>query len=1693
MKLKYILLILLSCILVFFTSCTDERIDIEQFTISFETNSESIIDNIIVEKGNTIDSIISPTKDGYNFVGWYIDKELMVPFSYSSVINRDLILYAKYEINKYNVDIIVFNKIYKTYSFEYGSTLKGIDTPIVSGYTFLGFYQDEALTTPLVLDETIVTSDTSVYTKWEINTYLVKTVVDDELNNSYNLTYGTKLSSIDKPKKDHYTFDGWYFDKAFKNKCTINTIISSNTTYYGRFIPDIHKVTLMDGSTIYQEENLSYNSTLQDIKVDEKTGYTFDGFYFDEDLTNKVSDDFIITNDVTLYIKWQINKFKVDFYIDLIYLNSIYVDYNTKIIDIITPSKAHYTFDGWYDETIIQKYDDDYKITKDIKLYGSFYINKYNVKFYQFDNLILDEMFEYGTILNSIKLDALEGMRFTHYSDKATNEIIDGEYLIGKDIEIVLNYEISKYIITTYIDSEFYQSFTLNHNSQISDILTPSKEYFKFDGWYKDENFKIKIDNLEKIKSDMTIYARFIQIYVNVTIYSDNTIILNKSYPAGTKALDIALPSKFGHTLSGLYKDSSYLDKLNDDEIIKTDLTLYALFEINKYNVSIYINNQFYETKKIAYNTVINQIEKPTKENHNFFGWYKEDSSSFKDTELVTSDIAIYGYFELIDLTITLYDNDTIYNKETVKYGDSASFISIPKKDGYTFISFYLDKELTKKLNDDFVFTKDISIYIKWQINSYNVKLYVDGVLYDTLLLTYDALISDITKPTKDHFDFYGWYKDANYKTLLNKNATVKGDLSLYGKFELVKLKVTLMDGSSILNTITLFYGDTLNNVSYITKQGYSLEGIFNDVACLDKTNLDTQIFSDITLYTKWNILSYIVKIYHENELTETKQLEYGTKLSSIPKLTKENYEFHWYSDSSFKTKLNDDFVITGDISIYGHFTKQTFKIYYYDNNKLIKTVSLEAGLKIKDAIKPTKTGYTLVGLYLDSAFSTILTDETIEKDIKIYTLWDILSYNVTINIDGVTLEVLSINYNTLVSKIKAYSKEHYIFDGWYSDESFKNKLSTTSKITKDTTLYGRFNKCKYSIKIMVDDILYDEVSLYYLDNINTISTPIKTGYTFDWFYFDKDFLNIVDSNYSVSSNITLYAKFNINKYTLKVIAGGGILDEITVDYNTLLKDIADPVRENYIFIGWYTDVSLKMEAPSDTKITTDLTLYTKWQSKLNIPYKVNHYLENLKGDGYTLDLCESFSGNFDDLIKINSHNYVGFTPSDFNDFVRIELDGSSVFSIYYKRNIHTVTYIYDDFKIYKEETFKYGSPYEVISDNLIDGYIFYGWYNDASFTLRANLDLIKDQDEVIYGYVEKIIEGSAGLIYSLNDDKVSYSVIGYTGTSKTLIIPNGYKNYPVTKIINATSSIIQDVKISENVLSIEENAFKDSVNLRSIILPHSLKAIHDSAFTGSLSLSSINIPESVETIGLGAFYGCLALREITIDDANPFFSTTDGVLYNKEETILLLYPSNKDATSFLIKDSVIKIERLAIAYALSLEVIDLNNVTIIDPENLNNCPCLKKVILGKNISSLSDSILTNCPLLEKLEVSDENLYYSSTNGVLYNKEQTILIKYPANLAGDTFIIPDSVLVINYHAFYNLANLLYLVIPNTVLYIEASSIIDSDLTVLICDVALSDAYSKYGIIVKSIIYLPNFEIVGGTVIIKEDNNHEKNN
>jgi hypothetical protein len=376
----------------------------------------------------------------------------------------------------------------------------------------------------------------------------------------------------------------------------------------------------------------------------------------------------------------------------------------------------------------------------------------------------------------------------------------------------------------------------------------------------------------------------------------------------------------------------------------------------------------------------------------------------------------------------------------------------------------------------------------------------------------------------------------------------------------------------------------------------------------------------------------------------------------------------------------------------------------------------------------------------------------------------------------------------------------------------------------------------------------------------------------------------------------------------------------------------------------------------------------------------------------------------------------------------------------------------------------------------------------------------------------------------------------------------------------------LASVTIPNGVTSIGEAAFYKCDSLESVTIPDSVTSIGEKAFFSCERLTNVTISDRITRIGYGAFVVCTSLKNIEVDSNNNNYASIDGVLFNKDKTMLIQHPVGNIGITYEIPSGVTSIGRYAFCGFRSLTSITIpNSVTRIgeyaflgcrglsdvyyagskkewdsisidsDNDNLTNalihynglttvetassgtcgdnltwslddgtltisgtgsmenyglndapwnsrrksieslviensvtsigkeaffgCESLTSVTIPDSVTSIGDGafsccislvsveipnsvtsigclVFASCTYLKKIEVDSNNKNYASIDGVLFNKDKTTLVQYPAGKTNTTYEIPKSVTSIEIFAFDYYKNLTSITIPKSVTSIE---------------------------------------------------------
>ena len=235
----------------------DVKYDLDNHTLTFETNGGSAIDPVTVRHGNAVARPADPTKDKYTFIGWYVDPEFSAEYDFATVLEADKTIYAKFELTSTPIgDIYVRYDVLHIKQLPDGSyDLANAEvehlsakkdttvTAVVKDYrathhinvnSTLSKLTDTAIQPYPGADGKPVYTILSVYYDLDFHTLTFDTMGGSRID-PVTVRHGNAVAKPKDPVNGGYIFDGWYTDKTYRTPYNFATVLTQDTTIYAKW------------------------------------------------------------------------------------------------------------------------------------------------------------------------------------------------------------------------------------------------------------------------------------------------------------------------------------------------------------------------------------------------------------------------------------------------------------------------------------------------------------------------------------------------------------------------------------------------------------------------------------------------------------------------------------------------------------------------------------------------------------------------------------------------------------------------------------------------------------------------------------------------------------------------------------------------------------------------------------------------------------------------------------------------------------------------------------------------------------------------------------------------------------------------------------------------------------------------------------------------------------------------------------------------------------------------------------------------------------------------------------------------------------------------------------------------------------------------------------------------------------------
>ena len=326
----------------------------------------------------------------------------------------------------------------------------------------------------------------------------------------------------------------------------------------------------------------------------------------------------------------------------------------------------------------------------------------------------------------------------------------------------------------------------------------------------------------------------------------------------------------------------------------------------------------------------------------------------------------------------------------------------------------------------------------------------------------------------------------------------------------------------------------------------------------------------------------------------------------------------------------------------------------------------------------------------------------------------------------------------------------------------------------------------------------------------------------------------------------------------------------------------------------------------------------------------------------------------------------------------------------------------------------------------------------------------------VDYGEILAFSDFTYTIINSISDTEKNICINSVNSALTFYTIDSIYYSEGITyhiKQIGNGSCIdfdVVNITLFDGIITIASYAFYDCKSLTSITIPNTVTTIGSSfAFYSCSNLTSITIPKNITSIGFNSFAYCTSLASINVDSNNSYFSSLNGVLFNKDQTTIVAYPNAK-GSSYTIPDSVTAIGISAFEGCSSLASITIpTSVKQICNWAFGRCSNLVSVTIPSSVTSIETYAFGWCSSLNNIQTDSTSKATDGTNGayvidsngnaVTTGGIAVVVVSsgsiHTLNFAGETITnltIPSSVTSIGTDAFIDCISLTSITIPSSV-------------------------------------------------------------
>lgn len=560
-----------------------------------------------------------------------------------------------------------------------------------------------------------------------------------------------------------------------------------------------------------------------------------------------------------------------------------------------------------------------------------------------------------------------------------------------------------------------------------------------------------------------------------------------------------------------------------------------------------------------------------------------------------------------------------------------------PTREGYQFGGWYLDSTLQTKCPTKFTITQSITLYAKWEktgVSALKVTYKGKPLNVDTVYevdANGDTIIADNGKPS-----ILRWEAALNRADLEVMAYNTDGTEGLISDYN-----IRLKEGK---NNFDCAYEEPL---LLFNKNGTTFPAYGQSIVMEVEKDGKTDTF-EVYLAEYWgedeNVTSGTVKIEVYEDVSEdgvpgtptvvevSRYSRFSESGIEEPSRATETFG-GWYTETDYVNRVTDYTRITEDTKIYAKWVKKTLKSMMVEytgtdmpiwsdidlNNVLVKAFYDDY------SVKTILDSYEISSTLIENEGTNVFTVKY--QETNPYDADEIISFTKTFTVEGYipNEETYRVSFDSMGGSVvesitgvaegetitlpNPPTKEGFVFGGWYRDTSCKVPFTETSKVTKDITLYAKweeFQLVAYSLEAAyIGDALYvndgiPKESIRVIAMYNDNVARLVDDFTYTPNTILQEGVNVITVNYEdLNAAVVIETGTPAKTYTITFDSCGG--NEVESIKNIIWGDtvtLPKAVKSGAEFEGWYTSKEYTTEFTEKDFVTRDMTLYAKWNEE---------------------------------------------------------------------------------------------------------------------------------------------------------------------------------------------------------------------------------------------------------------------------------------------------------------------------------------------------------------------------------------------------------------------------------------------------------------------------------------------------------------